>query len=86
LSPIAAQVAAGTITNAQALLNELAKGLDKHLPTSAAFRTGISALLQATFETHKAGRLKVGFTGAMSDPAAWAQLLREAETGLRAWK
>lgn len=85
---LAAQIAAGTLKDPQALLNEIAVAA-KAIPAFTSIMPKIQGILQETYAAHKGGRLKinVGVSGvSMADPSGWQTLLKETSTGLRAAK
>lgn len=85
---LASQIAAGTLTDPQALLNEMGVKLKGMSPGWEEVSPQIQAALAETYAAHKNGRLKIsGLTSfKMVDPSGWQLLLTEIATGLRAVK
>lgn len=82
----AAQIAAGTMTDPQALLNEMAMKL-KAFP---AWKSSVGPIGVAIQEAIKANPVRFKVNGVLSftmaDPSAWQVLLKEIGVGLRAVK
>lgn len=84
LDVIAAQIAAGTLTDVQQLIQDVAAKV-KEIPALAALLPKLGAILQEALATFANGKLKRSGTK-MADPSAWQQLVKEIAAGLRAGK
>lgn len=85
---MAAQISAGTMTDPQQLLNDMAVAL-KALPAWKDVGPKIQNIMKETYAAHKDKRLKIkiGTEGiSMVDPNGWQTLLKEISVGLRAVK
>lgn len=85
LESIAAQVAAGTITDVNTLLTAIGTALKN--TGNAAWQAAageVSNLLRGVYEKHKGGRLGVTLLGGLRDSSGWATLLRELALGVKA--
>lgn len=84
----AAQIAAGTITNPQDLINGMGVAL-KALPAWKPAAQKLQAIFKETYAAYKDGRLKIkdGANGiSMVDQQGWQTLLKELSVGFRAVK
>jgi len=84
---LAAEVAAGTVTNATVVLTRIGAGIkDIKNPQWVAAATEFAALMQSTWQEHSKGRLKLTTIGGIVDASGWSTLLRELAVGARAVK
>lgn len=86
LDAVAAQVAAGTITDAATLMEALKPALATiDTPEGKAIRARVLEIFQDTFSANAKGKLAgTGLRWTFADPAAWATLIRETSTGVKA--
>lgn len=81
---LAAQIAAGTVTNVTDVLMRIGTGIKAlNSPAWTAAAAEFSAVLETTWKAHSSGRLKVSVVGGLQDPTSWATLLREIAIGVR---
>jgi hypothetical protein len=81
---IAAQIAAGALTDAQTLLNDVGVALQQLGPPWKPFSRELSTILAAAYTKHSSGRLRITAGGGIVEPDGWATLCREVAAGLRA--
>lgn len=84
---LAAQIAAGTLKDPQALITGMASELKK-LPDWDAVKGDVGKAIQDVVKAGQSGRLKINglLSFTMAEPAAWQQLVKEISSGLRAVK
>lgn len=90
---IAAEIAAGTVTNVTEMIDRIGKGLDAAGPAWSPARVQFAGLLQSTFEAHRGGpgadgsarsdKLSLTTVGNFRYPRNWSTLLRECGVGAR---
>lgn len=84
---LAAQIAAGTVTNATEVLTRIGGGIKAmNNPAWTAAAADFAKLMETTWKSHSAARLKLTAIGGIVDPAGWSTLLRELAVGARAVK
>lgn len=84
---LAAEIAAGTVTNATVVLTRIGAGIKAlNSPAWVAAAPEFAALMQATWQAHSKDRLKLTTTGGIVDASGWSTLLREVAIGARGVK
>lgn len=84
---LAAEIAAGTVTNATVVLTRIGAGIKAlNSPAWVVAAPELAALMQATWQAHSKDRLKLTTTGGIVDASGWSTLLREVAIGARGVK